>query len=344
PRGPGRRGPAPRGRGPRPPRRRRRGRGVLVVVLLLVALLVAYPVSLGLVAWQNVRTVGEVGTAAGTPGTTWLLVGSDSRLETEDADGTTVTDTTGSRTDTILLLHTPRGGGPTVLLSLPRDSYVEIPGRGMNKLNASYAFGGPELLTETVEAATGIGVDGYVETGFGGFASVVDALGGVTVTLPEPIEDSFADIDLPAGEQTLQGQDALGLVRTRKTDARGDLARVERQRQVLAAIVDETASPGLLLDPPRAYATARAGGQALAVDDGTGPVDLTRFLLAMRSAAGGDGVQLTVPVSNPSLSTDVGSAVEWDAERSEELFAALRDSDTREVERLVGQWTEEAGG
>jgi hypothetical protein len=79
----------------------------------------------------------------GTPGTTFLLVGSDSRAESTDEEGRAATDTTGSRTDTILLLHTPSGGGPTVMVSLPRDSYVEVPGRGMNKLNASYAFGGP---------------------------------------------------------------------------------------------------------------------------------------------------------------------------------------------------------
>jgi len=313
-------------------------------VLVLVALLVAYPLALGWTAWSNVGKIPGLITAGGTPGTTFLLVGSDSRAESTDDEGQTTTDTTGSRTDTILLLHAPSGGGPTVMVSLPRDSYVEVPGSGMNKLNASYALGGPELLVSTVEAATGLGVDGYVETGFGGFSSVVDALGGVEVDLPEPIEDSFADIDLPAGPQVLQGQDALGLVRTRKTDATGDLARVQRQRQLLGAIVARATSPAVLLDPRRSFPAAAAGGQALSVDEESGPTGLVRFLLAMRKVTGADGVQLTVPVSNPDLSTSVGSAVEWDEERSERLWDALRDDDTETVQTLVEQWTAETDG
>ncbi len=338
------RGGSPTAGGPRPARRRRRGRGVLAVVLVLVALLVAYPLALGWTAWSNVGKIPGLDTAGGTPGTTFLLVGSDSRAEETDDEGRTTTDTTGSRTDTILLLHTPSGGGPTVMVSLPRDSYVEVPGSGMNKFNASYAIGGPELLVDTVEAATGLGVDGYVETGFGGFSSIVDALGGVEVDLPEAIEDSFADIDLPAGPQVLDGQDALGLVRTRKTDATGDLARVQRQRQLLGAIVERTASPAVLLDPRRSFPAAEAGGQALTVDEGSGPTGLVRFLLAMRAVTASDGVQLTVPVSDPNLSTSVGSAVEWDAERSEQLWAALREDDTAAVADLVDTWTAELEG
>jgi len=313
---------------------------VVPVVLLLVAVLIAYPLSLGWTAWANVGKVSDVSTSGGTPGTTFVLVGSDSRASEVDEDGTSRQDTTGSRTDTIMLLHRPSGSGPTVMVSLPRDSYVDVPGYGMNKLNSAYAFGGPALLVQTVEQATGLGVDGYVETGFDGFSSVVDALGGVEVCLPDPIEDSFADIDLPAGCQTLQGQDALGLVRTRKTDATGDLARVQRQRQLLGAIVERATSPAVLLNPARSYPSARAGGDALTVDGELGPLGLGRFLLAMRSVTGGSGVQLTVPVSDPDLSTSVGSAVEWDSERSTELFDALRADDTDRVESLVAAWAE----
>jgi anionic cell wall polymer biosynthesis LytR-Cps2A-Psr (LCP) family protein len=138
-------------------------------------------------------------------------------------------------------------------------------------------------------------------------------------------------------------QDALGLVRTRKTDATGDLARVQRQRQLLGAIVDAGASPAVLLDPRRSFPAAEAGGSGLTVDEGSGPIGLVRFLLAMRAVTGPDGVQLTVPVSDPNLSTSVGSAVEWDAERSEQLWAALREDDTAEVAQLVETWTAEHG-
>ena len=327
----------------RPPTRRRRP-WLGLVVLLVVAALVAYPLSLGIVAWTNVRRVESLPAGVDTPGTTFLLVGSDSRAGLSDeqagelATGTE-SDAAGTRTDTILLLHVPSGSGPSVLVSLPRDSYVEIPGSGRNKINAAYAFGGPQLLAATVGQATGIGIDSYVETGFGGFASIVDALDGVDVCLPGPLQDPMAGIDLPEGCQTLQGPDALGFVRSRMTDARGDLARVERQRQLLSGIVDETTSPSLLLNPPRAYATAAAGGSALTVDEGTSLLDLGRFLLGMRSVSGEDGINLTVPVSDPNLRTDVGSAVAWDEDEAERLFAALRSDDTEAVRDLVAEST-----
>lgn len=315
----------------------------MLVVLLLVALVV-YPLSLGIVAWQNVNRVEALESGVDTPGTTFLLVGSDSRAGLSDEQiGTLATgteaDAGGRRTDTILLLHVPTGTGPAVLVSLPRDSYLELPGRGMNKINAAYAFGGPQLLTETVEQATGMGVDSYVETGFAGFATIVDALAGVEVCLPEPLTDPMANIDLPAGCQVLGGPDALGFVRSRQADARGDLARVERQRQLLSGIVSATLSPGLLLDPPRAYATAAAGGGALTVDEGTSPLDLGRFLLGMRSVSGPEGISLTVPVSDPDLRTEVGSAVQWDEATAERLFASLRSDDTAAVRELVTELT-----
>lgn len=342
--------PAPPPRAPRrpaPAARRRRRRPGRAVLLLVLALLVAYPLSLGWVAWSSIDHTEDVTSGASTPGTTFLLVGSDSRAELTDEEASelatgTDADAGGQRTDTILLLHVPSGAGPSVLLSLPRDSYVDIPGNGDNKLNAAFSIGGPQLLVETVEQATGLGIDSYVETGFAGFANVVDALGGVDVCLDAPLADPMANIDLPAGCQQLSGPQALGFVRSRMTDATGDLARVQRQRQLLGGIVDETLDPALLLNPPGAYRTADAGGEGLRVDGGTGPVDLGRFLLGMRSVSGPDGVQLTVPISNPDLRTSAGSAVEWDEERSEELFDALRADDTGQVQRLVAGWSAEA--
>lgn len=317
--------------------------------MLLVAVLVAYPLSLAWVAWTNIEQVPAVESSTSTPGTTFLLVGSDSRAGLTDeqvmelATGSEA-DAQGQRTDTILLLHVPSGSGPSVLVSLPRDSYVDLPGEGENKLNAAFSIGGPQLLTATVESETGIGVDSYVETGFAGFAAVVEALGGIEVCPGAPLQDPAAGIDLPAGCQEVQGPQALGYVRSRQTDATGDLARVQRQREVLGGIVDRTLDPSLLLNPPRAYRTAAAGGSGLRVDEGTGPLDLGRFLLGMRSVSGEGGIQLTVPVSDPDLSTSVGSAVEWDEDRSEELFAALRADDTERVRELVAEWTAEAGG
>jgi LCP family protein required for cell wall assembly len=241
----------------------------------------------------------------------------------------------GRRTDTIMLLHVPDGGGPTVLMSIPRDSYVSIPGRGKNKINASYAFGGEALLVKTVEKATGLHIDTYAETGFGGFADVVDAVGGVDVCVKKAMKDKKAKLNVKKGCQTMDGATALGYSRARYSDARGDLGRVERQRQVLAAIAKKTFSPGVIAQPWRAFPAAAAGGGALTFDEDAGPMDVARFLQAMRSSAGGDGVSLTVPVSNPNLSTPSGSAVAWDDAQAERVFDAIRDDDTERIRPIA---------
>jgi LCP family protein required for cell wall assembly len=340
-----RRGPA---RPPGPPRRppalpRRRGRGprlARTILVLLLVILIGYPLSLGLVAWRNVSRAGPLPDAADTPGTTYLLVGSDSRegLSEEDVNRLatgSAEEAGGKRTDTILLLHVPGGSQPPALISIPRDSYVDIPGESQNKINAAYAFGGAPLLAQTITGETGVGVDSYVETGLAGFAGIADAIGGVDLCLPEPITDPNASIDLPAGCQTLTGPQALGLARSRKTDSQGDLARVERQRAILSAIVNQALNPAALLNPFTAYPLAAAGGSALTLDDGTGPVGVGRFALAMREVAGGGGLTLTVPVSNINLSTPAGSAVEWDPEASEQLWAALRANDMETVRAIA---------
>ena len=117
------------------------------------------------------------------------------------------------------------------MVSIPRDSYVPIPGHGEDKINAAFALGGAPLLAQTVEQATGLRLDHYAEIGFDGFAEMVDAVGGVTMCLPEPISDPLAGIDLPAGCQELDGRSALGYVRTRATP-RADLDRMTNQRAV----------------------------------------------------------------------------------------------------------------
>src|SRR5690606_24279401 len=143
--------PGPPAKGRRKPRWRRIV--VLGLCLVLVAV-IAWPV--GLMLWANgkIQDVEALSGAADTPGTTYLLAGSDSR-----ADGTVGEDgTEGARTDTIMLLHVPESG-PTAPISLPRDTYTEIPGNNANMLNAAYSWGGAPLLVETVELLSGLTVD-----------------------------------------------------------------------------------------------------------------------------------------------------------------------------------------
>jgi LCP family protein required for cell wall assembly len=327
---------APGGRRPPPPTARRttrRGGRFLRTVGLLVLVLLVLLVALAAVAWARIEKVDAVPADHGSAvsaGKVYLLVGSDSRegLTAEQRAELATGEAEGRRTDTIMLLHLPESGRPA-LISIPRDSLVEIPGHGEERINAAYAFGGPALLVQTVEQATGVAVDDYVEIGFGGFAAVVDAVGGVEVCLDEPLADDKAGIDLPAGCQELGGPDALGYARSRAHPL-GDLGRVERQREVLGAIVDKATSPATLVNPVSLTRTALASGDALIVDEDTGPVDLARFGLGMLRAGGDGGDTLTVPVG------EVRNTLRWDEEGAELLWSALREG--REVPReLVEQ-------
>ncbi len=316
----------------RPPQRQRKGGGgrrvlkillVLLVILALVALAMIVYVQLNL-RRTEVLTDYE-GRPAATPGTDWLIVGSDSRAGSEQEG-----EVGGERADTIMLLHTGESG--VTLVSLPRDSYVDIPAYGdraasQNKINAAYAFGGPDLLARTVELNTGIRLDHYVEIGFGGFTEIVDALGGVQLCVDEPLVDEVSGADFPeAGCYQADGFQALAFVRSRKTDPRGDLGRVERQQQFLSAVFAETLSPGTLLNPFRTWRVINAGLDAVVVDPGFGVWDGLQLVRALRQLPAPDTVKTTVPISDPDFRPGggVGSTVRWDEELAEQLFAALR--------------------
>jgi LCP family protein required for cell wall assembly len=332
-----------------PGRKRPKFRPGLLVILLVVAL-VAYPILLGMTAWTNLNRVDAVAPAhaveapADTPGRTFLVVGSDSRdnLSADERKRLGTGKVAGRRTDTIMLLHVPAAGGPTVLVSVPRDSYVSIPGRSKNKINAAYAFGGPALLIRTLEQASGLRIDDYVETGLGGFADIVDAVGGVQVCPKFDMDDKDAHINLQKGCQQADGKTALGYARARKSDPRGDLGRVDRQREVLAAIAKKTLSPGTIAQPWRAFPAAKAGGGALTIDENTSPLAVVRFVMAMRTVSGGGGIQMTVPIGNPNLSTPAGSAVQWDREKALQLFDGLKTNDESKIKPLADEQAAEA--
>ena len=138
------------------------------------------------------------------------------------------------------------------------------------------------------------------------------------------------------------GHHALGYARARYSDPRGDLGRVERQRAVLAAMASKTLSPAVLFVPWRAFPASSAGGAALAIDQSAQPMDVARFVLAMRSVAGGKGLSLTVPIGNPNLSTPAGSAVSWDADGAEQLFNALKADDTEAIRPIAAEQEKKA--
>ncbi|HET7399930.1 MAG TPA: LCP family protein [Intrasporangium sp.] len=315
-----------------PRRRRRRGRLVALVVALLLLAWLAFLVWVPVNAWNHVERVAAAPAGdrpTGGQGSNFLLVGSDSRsgLTEEQKKRFGATDAEGKRTDSIILVHVPAGSGKAVMVSLPRDSYVPIPGYGRNKINAAYPLGGPRLLVETVEAVSGLRVDGYLEIGFGGFASIVDALGGVDICVPFRMKDPEAGIDLQKGCQTLNGADALGFVRTRHTDPRGDLGRADRQRQFLSAVMKKALTPSTVLIPWRYKAAADAIAGGLVLGEDTSMWEAVSALRAMRSVSNGDGISATVPIADANYATAAGSSVKWDSDKAVELFRMLKEDE-----------------
>lgn len=295
-----------------------RGRWKAVLIVLLVAI-----VGFGVYLDQNMTRVEALpaDSEASSSGTNYLIVGSDSRegLSGEDAERLATGEAAGQRTDTIMLLHT--GSSGSVLVSIPRDSLVPIPGHGNSKINAAFAIGGPQLLTQSVEEATGLRVDHYVEVGFGGFVGAVDAVGGVDMCVEEAIDDPKAGLDIEAGCQELDGPTALGYVRTRAT-AGSDFDRVQRQREFLSALLGKATSPLTLINPFRMVPLASAVTDTITVDDGDHIWNLAGLAWGMKGVAGGDGVQTTVPIGGSS-----GSGLKWDRSRSQELFGALQQDE-----------------
>ena len=316
----------------RPPRTGRTRRLIRTIFRSLGALLLAWILFIGLAsfhAWSQIETVDSTPDGerpANQPGTTFLLVGTDERVDQDPAEPV--------RADSMMIYYIPRSGR-SVLISLPRDSYVPIPGVGNQKLNAAYAFGGPELLTETVELITGLRIDGYIEVGFGGFTKVIDSLGGVEICLEEAMFDELSELNLPAGCQRLNGTDALAYARMRYSDVRGDLGRVERQQQLLKSLAKEAATPSTVLNPIRYWQFTHAIAETLKRGDKT---SIWTMFSAARGAvrfARGNALNFTVPISDPNATTDAGSSVLWDREQALQLFDEIARGDTSQLDRFV---------
>lgn len=296
--------------------------------LLLVCLLAFSVTAVAVGAWvdSSLTRIHALNNYPDRPaqgaGSTWLIVGSDGReglTPEQQADLSTGGDLGSSHTDTIMMVHIPRlgSGTPATLVSIPRDSYLPIPDYGSDKVNTAFTVGGPALLVQTVEQATGVRIDHYTEIGFGGFARLVDAVGGVAMCPSEPVSDPLAGIELPAGCQKLDGRTALGFVRSRATP-RADLDRMANQREFMSALVHRALSPEVLLNPLRWYPMARAAANTVTVDEGDHIWDLVTLGWTLR----GHITTVTVPIGELTDNAS-GSVVVWDSEAAQRLFSAL---------------------
>ncbi len=303
------------------PKKRKRRAGRVIGRLLLVLLLLVVGSATWFLWWANgkIERVDVLSGAADTPGTTYLIVGSDSR-EGWGWDGTE-----GARTDTIILIHEPESG-PTAMISIPRDSYVSIPGYSDNKINASFAFGGPPLLIETVEGVTGLTIDHYLEIGFQGVSGIVDALSGVELCYGSDVDDELSGMVWEAGCHVTGGDDALAFARMRYSDPTGDIGRTARQQQLVSAVSDAALSRDTLLNPFAVSRLVNAGLEAVVVDEDMSILGLGKAALVFHSAQGDQAVTGTPPLSSINYSVSgVGSTVLLDPEQSDAFWVAVRD-------------------
>jgi LCP family protein required for cell wall assembly len=242
-------------------------------------------------------------------------------------------------TDTLMLLHVSKDRGRVSVVGLPRDSYVEFPlhnapddAKGAReahphgKINAAYALGGPALTVHTVERATGVHIDHYLEVNFLSFVHTVDALGGVKVCTMTPLHDAYSGLDLPSGTSVLDGATALRYVRARHIDSSSDFGRIGRQQRFLAQVIGQLHSTGVLMNPARLTHVVDTLLTSIRADRELSSQDLVTLGGAMRHFSPGSAEFTQVPVADPDYRGDPawGSSVLWDHRKAAALFARIR--------------------
>jgi LCP family protein required for cell wall assembly len=324
---------------PRPNRGRRLRNGLIVLLVLVLAW------GVGTYFWADSKLHRDVDLSkvidrpGAGDGTNYLIVGSDSRkgLSDEQKQNLHTGSAEGGRTDSMMILHIGSNGDS--LISLPRDSWVTIPdfvgsesgkhfdSPGKNKLNAAYSMDGPTLLVRTVEYNTGLHIDHYAEIGFGGFAGVVDAVGGVKMTFDHDVHDVNSGADFTKGTHVLNGAQALAFVRNRH-EAGSDLVREQNQQKFLSALANQTATPSTVLNPFKLYPVMGAGLDSLTVDKDMHLWDLIRMFWAMKGLTNGDGTHMNMPIAGNGPQT----SLLWDDAKVKTLMNELQNDEKVTVE------------
>ena len=304
-------------RADQPQRPRRRTRRVLLVLTALVLVLVGGGVLAAARLQGNLdRNIERFGdpfaaipaasrpAAAPAGAMNILLLGSDSRVSAGDPSQWTAG---AQRTDAIMVLHVPADRGAAYVTSIPRDSWVPIPGHGTAKINAAFSFGGPSLMVRTVEQLTKVRIDHVVIADFEGFTKLTDAVGGVTITVPKATHDER--ISLQAGKQQMDGETALKYVRQRHNLPGGDFDRVKRQQNWIRAVARQAMSAGTLTNPLRLNRALDALTRSVATDSGFSIGEMRDLALSMRSVRSNDLTFMTAPIAGTGWNADHTQAI-----------------------------------
>jgi LCP family protein required for cell wall assembly len=325
---------------PDPASHGRRRRILKALIIIGVAVLAVAVTLAGTVAYfaykydHNITRIPDVfATAPGehrpaptaTAAQNFILVGTDSRApsQTTGTGGNpNAVSPIGQRSDTIMVVHLSADRKSAYLISIPRDSWVPIPGYGHAKINAALSFGGPRLLRQTIEQLTGIRVDHYLEVDFAGFKGMTDAVGGVDITVPTDSFDSANRQSWHAGRQHMDGTKALLYVRQRYGLPGGDFDRIKHQHQFLAALLSRINRKGLLTNPISLNHLLEAVTKSVSVDSGLSATALLSLARKLRGIGSGAHYS-TVPVTGTGQVGDA-SVVFLDPALDKTLWSAVR--------------------
>jgi LCP family protein required for cell wall assembly len=273
----------------------------------------------------------------------YLIVGSDTREGLTRAEikklkvgGTEVA--AGKRSDTMLLVHISKKRDKAAIISIPRDTYAQIPehenSQGKlipavySKINSAFNWGGAPLLIQTFEEMSGLRIDHYIEVNFVGFVRMVDALGGVEICTKRDIDDSKSHLVLPAGRHVLDGLDSLKYVRTRSFDGLGDLGRMKRQQEFVGAMLRKATSAGVLLNPVKMVDFIGSALDSVVTDEGLSQSDLLTLGKQLRNLSASNVRTLTIPLKYYNYSKNgVSGAVLWDPVLAPDLFNRIKNDE-----------------
>jgi LCP family protein required for cell wall assembly len=347
---------ASRGRDGRYPTDRATGRrrglrkeAVLGTAAILATVLVVSTSLVGYARWRSVYgSIKRVAVSSAdlgkhrppyTAALNILVLGSDSRGGTNGHGNASVI--TGARSDTVMLLHIAPGHQRADIISFPRDSMIPIyacaadtkngfPGQqaqtGLERLNSSFAYGGPVCVWKALERLTNIRIEHFVEVDFSGFQSIVNDVGGVGVCLPTAINAPAAGLNLPAGKQVVTGAQALAFVRAREGVGDGsDLERIQRQQFFLDAVLQKLKSTNLLADPTRILHVVSDAAKSMTVDTGLDPATMLKIANSMRSLNSASVDFISVPNGPYTLDPN---AVQWTQPAADQLFQAIATDKT----------------
>ncbi|MET7639953.1 LCP family protein [Streptomyces sp. NPDC005438] len=310
----------------------------LCAVLLCTGALWQAPELVDPMSRVRALPTGEAGRPPKGPGTNLLVVGTDTRegLSRETKERLKVGGKECHCTDVMMLVHLSADRRRMSVVSIPRDSYVPFArhrdggpkGRMTShsgKINAAYDHGGPALTVATVEKATHVRVDHYLETDFTRFVDAVDDLGGATMCTDRPLRDENSGLDLATGTHRLDGPGALSWVRARHVSPPGDLGRVRRQQKLVVQMMGTLAQRKVFQDPAALARTAKIVSDHVTVDSELDLAGLVRLGRSLRKLDLDRSEFATVPIAEFDYrAPQWGSSLLWDKKRAATLFTDLR--------------------